>query len=116
METNEIAAFKRQLRGHLNMVLLLAGLVGLNVGVAFLPLGHGLKIAAHLTLAVLSAGLVLTFFMHLVSEKKMTYAVLAVTFVLLVVMMTLTWVARHDHPAMTEYHHPNPTAAPHHVP
>jgi cytochrome c oxidase subunit IV len=115
MEPNDIAAFKRQIRGHLNMVLLLAALVGLNVGITFLPLGPSLKIATHVTLAILSAGLVLTFFMHLLAEQTMTYAVLGLTFVLLVVMMALTWVARHDHPAMTEYHQPAPTP-PHHVP
>jgi caa(3)-type oxidase subunit IV len=91
-------------------------LVGLNIGITFVHLDKHLEIAAHLTLAILSAGLVLTFFMHLLSERKLTYAVLAVTFVLLVAMMALTWVARHDHPAMTEYHHASPAVAPHHVP
>jgi len=42
--------------------------------------------------------------------------VLALTCVLLAAMMVLTWVARHDHPAMTEYHPAAPPPAPHHVP
>ena len=116
MEPNEIAEFKRQIRGHLIRVLLLAVLVGLNVGVTFLPLAGGLKVGAHVALALLSAGLVLTFFMHLLSERVMTHALLALTLVLLVAMIGLTWVARHDPPALTEYRRAGPTTIPHHVP
>ena len=116
MEPNDIADFKRQIRAHLSAVLLLAALVGLNVGVTFLPLDGGLRVGVQVGLAVLSGGLVLTCFMHLRSEKTMIYAVLALTCVLLAAMMVLTWVARHDHPAMTEYHPAAPPPAPHHVP
>ena len=116
MEPNDQSDLERQIRAHLSVVLLLAALVGLNVGVSFLPVAGGLRVGAHVGLAVLSGALVLTFFMHLWSEKRLTLAVLALTFLLLAAMMILTWVARHDHPAMTEYHPAVPPAAPHHVP
>ena len=116
MEPNDLADFKRQIRAHLSVVLLLAVLVGLNVGVTFLPVENGLRVGVQIGLAVLSGALVLTSFMHLRSEKMVIHAVLALTFALLAAMMVLTWVARHDHPAMTEYQPAAQPPAPRYVP
>jgi cytochrome c oxidase subunit IV len=119
METNETTAMKRQVRTHLTVFLVLAFLIGSNVGITFAPLESSLRIGIQVALAALSGGLVITFFMHLQSETAVTYLILAITCVLFAGMMVLTWVAHHDHPTLTEYNHPSQPAgapAPHHVP
>lgn len=64
-----------------------------TVAVAYLHLSTGPAIALALVIASLKAGLVASFFMHLISERKLIYAVLILTvvfffFVLLVPMLT----------------------------
>lgn len=119
MNTNDPASFKRQIRTHLVVFAILVAVIGLNVAVTFLPLEKPARIGVQIALAALGGGLVLTFFMHLLTETLPTYAILAGTFVLFVALLVLTLVARHDHPELTEYHHPPKPAAPaaaHHVP
>jgi caa(3)-type oxidase subunit IV len=119
MDTNETADFKRQVRTHLNVVLALVGLIALNVAVTFAPLAGPLRMGIQIALAVLSGALVITFFMHLRSEKTTTHLILAISLVLFAVLLVLTLVAHADHPALTEYQHvtPPPAAAgAHHVP
>ena len=57
----------------------------------YLDLGLGMTIAVALTIATIKASLVACYFMHLIAEKKLIYAVLLLTvaffFVLLLVPM-----------------------------
>jgi len=71
----------------------------LMVGASYAPIGNrtvviGLVLAA----AVVNAGLVGAFLMHLLSERKTIYTVLAFTAVFFVGLMGLSIWAQFDHP------------------
>ena len=67
-----------------------------TVGVYFLHLGTMASIALALCIATVKGSLVACFFMHLISEKKLIYAVLGLTvlfFVVLLLVPALTSIA-----------------------
>lgn len=115
MDTKDEAALRRQLRGHLRTVWVLIAVVGLNVAVSFLPLDRGLRTAIQVALAVLGAGLVLAVFMHLLTEKQSTLAILGCTAVFFVALMALPLVAAHSHPDLTEVHQQATVATTNHT-
>lgn len=57
--------------------------------VASLPFSVGLGVFIALAIATFKAGLVASFFMHLVYEKKIIFGILVLTFVFFAVMMIL---------------------------
>lgn len=61
---------------------------------------QGLKIGLVLTVAGFNAALVAGYLMHLVSERRTIYAVLAFTIVFFAGLMGLTLLAWHDVPAV----------------
>ena len=78
-----------------------------------------LTVTIALIIATVKAALVAGFFMHLVSEKKSIYTVLAVTAFFFAGLMALTIWAMHDFPDNTVHTHqsvPAPAPAPQHVP
>src|SRR6266508_1324214 len=77
---------------------LLAGTVA-TVGAYYLHLPSvALTIAVALFIATVKALLVAGYFMHLISEKKMIYGILAATAFFFVGLMFLTIWAMHDYP------------------
>ena len=64
-------------------------LTAITVGVSYLRLNRPLAIAVALIIATVKAGMVAGVFMHLISEKKVIYAVLILTaaFFLLVLLL-----------------------------
>ncbi len=110
MDAHDQIAFRAQLRSHLRMVLLLAAVIAVNVGVAFLPLDRGMRVVLHVGLAVVAGGIVLLFFMHLLSEKPSTFLMLGCTAVLFAALIALPIFAAHNHPLLTESY-PAPAAA-----
>ncbi len=81
---------------------LLAG-TAITVGMYYVHLQTiALTIAIALVIATTKASLVAGFFMHLVSEKKPIYTVLAVTAFFFAGLMGLIIWAMHDYPAGTE--------------
>ena len=56
-----------------------------------LHVSHTLHIIIALSIAALKGALVALFFMHLVSEKKAIYGILAFTVVFFLALMFLTW-------------------------
>lgn len=68
------------------------------VTASFLPLGSaGLKIAVVFAVALIEAFLVAGHLMHLLSEKKLIYSVLALTAILFVGLLALPILSQHDH-------------------
>ena len=62
----------------------------LAVGLTRIPFGHhSVNVVIALTIAVLQAGLLTGFLMHIVSERKMVFGVLALTGLMFVVLMAL---------------------------
>ena len=77
----------------------------LMIWASFLPhFGWPAKVAMILTIAVVNAFLVAGFLMHLLSEKKMIYTVLAFTVVFFAGLMGLTIWATGDFPPGTAMH------------
>jgi cytochrome c oxidase subunit 4 len=69
-------------------------LTAITVGVSYLKLNRPLAITVALIIATIKAGLVAAVFMHLVSEKKVIYAVLILTaafFLLVLLLPSLTY-------------------------
>lgn len=86
--------------------LVLICTTGAMIATSFAHLGDGwtLKVALILGIAVVNAFLVAGYLMHLLSEKKMVYTVLAFTVCFFAVLMGLTVWAMHDFPVGTAVH------------
>ena len=81
-------------------VALLVGTV-ITVAVSYLHIPNvPLTIAIALFIATIKAFLVAGYFMHLISEKKMIYGVLATTAFFVAGLMFLTIWAMHDYPVL----------------
>jgi caa(3)-type oxidase subunit IV len=76
------------------------------IATSFSHIGEGwtLKVALILVIAVVNAFLVAGYLMHLLSEKKMVYTVLAFTVFFFAGLMGLTMWAMHDFPTGTAVH------------
>jgi hypothetical protein len=101
MNASEPEAFKNYTRRCLYIfVAVLCGIL-LMVAASFAPLGNrSLNIALVLGVAGFNAVMVAGFLMHLFSEQKMIYAVLAFTVVFFIGLMSLTLLAAHDVPSV----------------
>ena len=77
----------------------------ITVGASYIPFGnHAINIAVALFIACGKAFLVAGFFMHLISERKMIYGLLAFTVVFFAGLMILTVCTFADFPRMTVTH------------
>ena len=69
----------------------------ITVAASFIPFGnHALNIGVALVIAAAKAFLVAGYFMHLVSEKKLIYAVLLVTVAFFIALMALPVLTVHN--------------------
>ena len=77
----------------------------ITVGASYIPFGnHAINIAVALFIACGKAFLVAGFFMHLISERKMIYGLLAFTVFFFAGLMFLTVCSFADFPRMTVTH------------
>jgi len=81
--------FKKHLGKYYVVFVALLCLTAITVGVSYLHLKRPLAITVALIIATVKAGMVAGVFMHLISEKKVIYAVLILTaaFFLLVLLL-----------------------------
>jgi cytochrome c oxidase subunit IV len=81
--------FKKHLGKYYVVFVALLCLTAITVAVSYLKLNRPLAITVALIIATVKAGMVAGVFMHLVSEKKVIYAVLVLTaaFFLLVLLL-----------------------------
>jgi len=89
--------FRKHLRSYYVVFVALLCLTAITVGVAYLKLERPIAIAVALVIASIKAGLVASVFMHLISEKKMIFAVLALTALFFALVLAL--------PSLTLYEH-----------
>lgn len=90
MDTTDAAAIRKQTRIYIAVFATLAVLTIVTVGVAELDFLHqrpGLAVAVALLIATVKGSLVAAYFMHLISERKAIYAILALTLVFFIVLM-----------------------------
>ena len=80
---------KKETRVYILVFVALAALTLVTVGVSYLDLSVTAGIGLALLIAAIKGSLVAAYFMHLLSERKLIYAVLMLTLVFFVALMLL---------------------------
>ena len=97
--------FRREVRRYLFVFYALLFGTLITVGASYIPFGHrAVNIGVALFIAGGKAFLVAGYFMHLISERKMIYGLLAFTAVFLLGLMFLTVCSFADFPRLTVTH------------
>jgi hypothetical protein len=98
--------FKSYLRRCVYVFIAVLCAVSLMIFISYLPQSYSwaMKVGLILTVACVNAFVVAGFLMHLLSEKKMIYTVLAFTVFFVAGLFALTIYAMHDFPAGTQMH------------
>ena len=79
MAGHSVEDIKKETRVYVLVFVALAALTLVTVGVSYLDLGVAGGIALALLIAAIKGSLVAAFFMHLISERRLVYAVLILT-------------------------------------
>ena len=97
--------FSQHVRRYLYVFYALLFGTLITVGASYIPFGnHAINIAVALFIACSKAFLVAGYFMHLISERKMIYGLLAFTVFFFAGLMVLTVCSFADFPRMTVTH------------
>ena len=80
---------KNETRTYIMVFVALAALTLITVSVSYLDLNRGQAIAVAMIVATIKGSLVAAFFMHLLDEEKLVYAVLVLTMMFFVVLFVL---------------------------
>jgi cytochrome c oxidase subunit 4 len=83
------ADIDKHVKIYIGVFVALMVLTIITVGVSYLHLSVPIAVAVALLVATIKGTLVACYFMHLISEKKLIYAVLALTVVFFVVLLAL---------------------------
>jgi cytochrome c oxidase subunit 4 len=79
----------KHVRVYITVFVALMALTVITVAVSYLDLSTPVAIAVALFIAIIKGSLVACYFMHLISEKKLIYVVLAITVFKFVALMLL---------------------------
>jgi len=96
MTSDHAVDIDRHVRVYITVFVALMALTIITVAVSYLQLPLTLAVTVALLVATVKGSLVACYFMHLVSEKKLIYAVLALTAVFFVALLALPVVTVHD--------------------
>lgn len=80
---------KKSVKAYIMVFVALMALTIITVAISTLHLSVRAAIVVALFIATIKAGLVASYFMHLISERKLIYAALALTAILFLVLMVL---------------------------
>ena len=83
------AEIDKHVRVYITVFVALMALTIITVAVSYLDLSTPMAVAVALFIAIIKGSLVACYFMHLISEKKLIYAVLGITVFKFVVLMIL---------------------------
>jgi cytochrome c oxidase subunit 4 len=100
----------KQVKIYVTVFVALMALTLITVAISYLHLPTHLAITVALIVATIKGSLVACYFMHLIAEKKLIYAVLIVTVAFFVVLLSLP-VLTHSNGYWIHEDHP-PAAAP----
>src|SRR5918992_4430244 len=89
MTTDHAADIDRHVRVYIIVFVALMALTLITVAVSYLDLPTPVAVAVALFVATIKGSLVACYFMHLISEKKLIYAVLVITVVKFAALMAL---------------------------
>ena len=84
------------IRTYMKVGISLLVLTVVTVAVSYLPFGVPLAVTVALIIAIFKGSLVASFFMHLIEEKKVIFAVLMVTVVFFFVMLFIPLMGNAD--------------------
>jgi len=91
-------AVRKQVRGYIVVFVALMALTIITVGISYLHLSVGPAVALALFVASIKASLVASYFMHLISERKIIYGTLILTGLFLLLLLFLPVSHFFDHP------------------
>ena len=93
---NSPEAVKKEIRKYLYVFYTLGVLTGITVWISTFHLPIHIAVIIALAVAATKGSLVAAFFMHLISERKLIYAVLGLTVFFFSVLLWGPWHHRHD--------------------
>ncbi|MBI5473422.1 MAG: cytochrome C oxidase subunit IV family protein [Ignavibacteriae bacterium] len=96
METAHAEDITKSVRKYIVVFVALMGLTIVTVAISYLHLNVGAAILFALAVATVKASLVASYFMHLISERKIVYWTLALTVVFFLLLMLLPISADQD--------------------
>ena len=99
MSGHTVEEIRRETRVYLMVFVALAVLTIVTVGVSYLHLNTVAAIALALVIASVKGFLVAGYFMHLLSEKKLIFIVLALTAFFFLVLLWGPWQESYDIPS-----------------
>ena len=89
MTSDHAADIDRHVRVYITVFVALMALTIITVAVSYLDLPPAMAITVALFVATVKGSLVACYFMHLISEKRLIYAVLVITVVKFIALMAL---------------------------
>ena len=96
MENVNAAEIKKHVRTYIVVFVSLMALTVVTVTISYLHLEVHEAILAALFIATIKGSLVASYFMHLISEKKLIYMALGLTAIFFVVLISLPLLGHHD--------------------
>jgi len=96
MSGHSVEEIRKETRVYILVFVALAVLTLVTVGVSYLHLSFGAAVGLALFIASIKGSLVAAFFMHLISERKLVYAVLILTLVFFIALIFLPLGGYHD--------------------
>ena len=94
--SDHAADIDRHVRVYITVFVTLMALTMITVAISYLHLPLPLAVTAALLVATVKGSLVACYFMHLISEKKLIYAVLALTAAFFIALLALPVLTVHD--------------------
>ena len=89
MTGDHAADIDRHVRIYITVFVVLMALTMITVAVSYLHLPVAIAVTVALLVATIKGSLVACYFMHLISERKLIYAVLALTVVFFIALLAL---------------------------
>jgi cytochrome c oxidase subunit IV len=94
--SDHAADIDRHVRVYITVFVALMALTIITVAISYLHLPVAMAVTAALLVATVKGSLVACYFMHLISEKKLIYAVLALTAVFFLALLALPALTVHN--------------------
>jgi len=96
MTSDHAADIDRHVRVYITVFVALMALTLITVAISYLHLALPIAVTVALLVATIKGSLVACYFMHLISEKKLIYAVLGLTAVFFIALLALPVVTVQD--------------------
>ncbi len=96
IDSNHAADIDRHVRVYITVFVALMALTIITVAVSYLDLPPAAAVTVALFVATIKGSLVACYFMHLISEKRLIYAVLVITVIKFAVLLALPAVTHNN--------------------